>query len=93
MSFSLTPTDVIRKHQTNNSTSKEIHMFAKTKRFISPNPEYFRSHSDVPMPSTPSIVSSPIAKLPLAMAKNQISLKISPLALLSPSTISALLWR
>lgn len=41
MSFSLTPTDVIRKHQTNNSTSKEIHMFAKTKRFISPNPEYF----------------------------------------------------
>ena len=93
MSFSLTPTDAIRKHQTNNSTSKEIHMFAKTKRFISPNPEYFGSHSDVPMPSTPSIVSSPTARLHSATAKNQILLKILPPALLSPSTISALLLR
>lgn len=39
MSFSITPSDVIRKHPANNSTSKEIHMFSKSKRFISPNPE------------------------------------------------------
>lgn len=39
MSFTITPSDVIRKHPTNNSTSKEIHMFSKSKRFVSPNPE------------------------------------------------------
>lgn len=39
MSFSITPVDNIRKHPTNNSTSKEIHMFPKSKRFVSPNPE------------------------------------------------------
>ncbi len=39
MSFSITPSDVIRKHPVNNSTSKEIHLFAKTPRFLSPNPE------------------------------------------------------
>lgn len=39
MSLSLTPSDVIRNHPINSSTSKEIHMFAKTPRFLSPNPE------------------------------------------------------
>jgi hypothetical protein len=39
MSFSITPTEAIRNHPVNNSTSKEIHMFSKEKRFISPNPE------------------------------------------------------
>lgn len=39
MSFTITPSDVIRKHPTNNSTSKEIHMFSKSKRFVAPNPE------------------------------------------------------
>lgn len=39
MSFSITPSDVIRKHPANTSTSKEIHAFSKSKRFISPNPE------------------------------------------------------
>ena len=39
MSFSITPSDVVRKHPTNNSTSKEIHMFTKSKRFVSQNPE------------------------------------------------------
>jgi hypothetical protein len=39
MSFSITPSDVIRKHPTNTSTSKEIHVFSKSKRFVSPNPE------------------------------------------------------
>ena len=76
MSFSLTPTDVIRKHQTNNSTSKEIHMFAKTKRFISPNPEYVFRYLGVPMLSIPLTVNSPIERLPLAMGKNLILQKI-----------------
>jgi hypothetical protein len=39
MSFSITPSDVVRKHPTNNSTSKEIHMFSKSRRFVAPNPE------------------------------------------------------
>lgn len=39
MSFTITSSDVIRKHPTNNSTSKEIHMFSRSKRFVSPNPE------------------------------------------------------
>jgi hypothetical protein len=39
MSFSITPSDAVRKHPTNTSTSKEIHIFSKSKRFIPPNPE------------------------------------------------------
>lgn len=39
MSLSITPSDFIRKHPANNSTSKEIHAFSKSKRFPAPNPE------------------------------------------------------
>lgn len=39
MSLSITPSDNIRNHPVNNSTSKEIHAFSKSKRFLSPNPE------------------------------------------------------
>jgi hypothetical protein len=39
MSLSITPSDFIRKHPANNSTSKEIHVFPKSKRFPAPNPE------------------------------------------------------
>lgn len=39
MSFSVTPSDVIRKHPTNSSTAKEVHSFSKSKRFPAPNPE------------------------------------------------------
>jgi hypothetical protein len=38
MSLSITPSDAIRKHPANTSTSKEIHVFSKEKRFASPNP-------------------------------------------------------
>ena len=31
--------DTVRKHQTNNSTSKTAHQFSKEKRFPGPNPE------------------------------------------------------
>ena len=41
MSFSITPSDIIRKHPTNHSTSKEVHQFSKTPRFLAANPEYF----------------------------------------------------
>ena len=75
MSFSITPTENIRKHQTNNSTAKEVHMFPKTPRFLSPNPEYPSIHQGVPMLFTPTTVSSPIVSLPLVMETNQTSPK------------------
>ena len=70
MSFSITPSDNIRKHPANNSTSKEIHMFSKTSRFLSPNPEYPFCYLDVLKLSTPSTASFPTEKPPLAMAKS-----------------------
>jgi len=38
MSLSITPSDVIRNHPANNSSSKQIHRFSKSKRFNTPNP-------------------------------------------------------
>ena len=39
--FSQIPSDNIRKHQTNRSTSKNAYPFSKSQRFPNPNPEYF----------------------------------------------------
>lgn len=75
MSLSITPSDTIRKHPTNHSTSKEVHQFAKTPRFLANNPEYTLFYLDVQMHSTPTTVNSPTAKLPLVMAINQTSPK------------------
>lgn len=37
--MSILGSDVIRKHQANNSKSKHAYLFSKTKRFVDPNPE------------------------------------------------------
>lgn len=74
MSFSMTPSDTIRKHPTNNSTSKEVHLFSKTPRFMSPNPEYLSHYSGARMLFTPMIVSFQPERLPSAMATRQILL-------------------
>lgn len=39
--LSIIPTNTIRNHQTNSSTSKTAHQFSKTPRFRGPNPEYY----------------------------------------------------
>jgi len=68
MSFSITPSDTIRKHPTNHSTSKEVHQFSKTPRFLAANPEYLSTDSDAPTHSIHMIASSPTEKLPSATA-------------------------
>ena len=39
--MSIMPSETIRNHQTNNSTSKNAYQFSKEKRFPDPNPQYF----------------------------------------------------
>jgi len=46
MSFSITPSDIIRKHPTNHSTSKEVHQFSKTTRFLGRNPDEDSAYDD-----------------------------------------------
>jgi hypothetical protein len=45
--FSLLSPDAIRNQLTNNSPTKVAHAFTKSKRFLSPNPEYPYFNSDV----------------------------------------------
>lgn len=78
MSFSITPSDTIRNHPTNTSTSKQVHQFAKTPRFLSNNPEYAILYADVPMPFTATIVNFPIARLHSATGTSQTSPKPPP---------------
>lgn len=71
LSLSITPSDIIRKHPTNNSTSKQVYRFPKSPRFASPNPEYFQSKSDAPMLFTLLIVSFRREKQDSVMVKSR----------------------
>lgn len=48
-------------HPTLGSETKYSHLFPKTQRFLSKNPEYHPIHADAPKPSTPSTRNSPTA--------------------------------
>ena len=77
MSLSITPSDIIRNHPTNSSTSKQVHQFPKSPRFQSPNPEYIPTDIDAQMLFTLLIVNFPNERLDLVMEKNRISLNLS----------------
>jgi hypothetical protein len=53
--FSLLSPDAIRNQLTNNSPSKVAHAFTKSKRFLSPNPEYPSFNKDAKWPITRTI--------------------------------------
>ena len=75
--MSIMPSDTIRNHQTNNSTSKNAYQFSKEKRFPDPNPEYFYFLcKDVKLLFIRMIVNYLIVRLLLAMVRNQILLRI-----------------
>ena len=78
--------DTIRKHQTNNSSSKNAYQFSKTKRFPDPNPEYKHLHSDAKLPSTPTKANYPDARLLLAMGPSMTLLE-NKLPVLAPQSI------
>lgn len=44
--MSIVSAELIRNHLANTSPTKIAHVFSKSKRFLSPNPEYHKFHID-----------------------------------------------